>query len=118
MNAEEIRTFCLEKRVVTEDFPFDQDTMVFKVGNKIFLLMSLEREPLSINLKADPEISIELRENYPQIKPGYHMNKNHWNTIVLDGLRADFVQSMIDDSYNLVFNSLTKKLQQELLKDI
>lgn len=117
MDTEFIRQYCLAKKGVTESFPFDIETLVFKVGNKVFALMSLERQPLSINLKADPDWSVELREQHEQIIPGYHMNKTHWNTVIIDGLKRDLVLQLIDHSYDLVFKSLTKKVKEELLKD-
>ncbi|MGX9985778.1 MmcQ/YjbR family DNA-binding protein [Soonwooa purpurea] len=117
MNAEEIREYCLLKVGVTEDFPFDNETLVFKIGGKIFLLMSLEKQPTTINLKANPDWSIELREEYVQIVPGYHMNKKHWNTITTEGLKRDFLIKLINHSYDLVFASLTKKLREKLMKE-
>ncbi len=115
MQIEEIRDFCLNKIGVTESFPFDNETLVFKVGNKIFALISLEKQPVSINLKANPEWSIELREQYFQIVPGFHMNKTHWNTVSLDGLKREFVLELIDHSYDLVFGSLTKKMKESII---
>lgn len=115
MNVEEFRTYCLSKKYVTESFPFDNVTLVFKVANKMFALLSLEKIPPSANLKCDPERAIELRDRYSEIIPGYHMNKQHWNTVEIDsGLDNDFVREMIDDSYDLIVASLTKKLQKEL----
>lgn len=115
MNSEEIRDYCLLKKAVEESFPFDKETLVFKVGNKMFALMSLERQPTSINLKADPDWSLELREEYHQIIPGYHMNKVHWNTVNVDGLKPDLIRKLIDHSYDLIFASLTKKVREEIL---
>lgn len=80
MNIEELREYCISKKDVTESFPFDETTLVFKVRGKMFALTDLEGE-LSINLKCDPDLAIELREKYPAVQPGYHMNKKHWNTI-------------------------------------
>ncbi len=103
MNIEEIRAYVLTKPSVEECFPFGNETLVFKTKGKIFLLASLEAHPLKINLKCDPERAIELRERYACILPGYHMNKKHWNTIVLDGsLSNDQITGMIDHSYKLV----------------
>lgn len=115
MNSEEIRDYCLLKKGVEESFPFDKETLVFKVGNKMFALMSLDRQPTSINLKADPDWSLELREEYSQIVPGYHMNKVHWNTVNVDGLKSDLIKKLIDHSYDLIFASLTKKMREEIL---
>ena len=114
MTAEDIRTYCLEKRGVEESFPFDNDILVFKVGGKIFVLMSLGKQPLVINVKTDPQKSEFLREQYFQITGAYHMNKTHWNSIQLDGLKKELVLELIDDSYELIFTSLTKKLQAEI----
>ncbi len=115
MDANEILDYCLAKKGVTESFPFDNETLVMKVGTKMFLLMALDKQPLSINVKTDPEWSAELREQYPQITGAYHMNKIHWNTVMTDGLKRDLVFKMIDQSYELVFNSLTKKAKEEIL---
>ena len=110
MNLEELRTYCLAKPGVEECFPFDEVTLVFKVAGKMFLLTSLDEVPLSINIKARPEIAIEQRERYAAVTPGYHMNKKHWNTIVLDGsFRNALLKEWIDDSYELVASSLPKR---------
>ncbi len=111
MDANEILDYCLAKKGVTETFPFDNETLVMKVGTKMFLLMPLEKQPLSINVKTDPEWSAELREQYPQITGAFHMNKTHWNSVMTDGLKRELVFKMIDQSYELVFKSLTKKDQ-------
>jgi predicted DNA-binding protein (MmcQ/YjbR family) len=103
MNAEEIRTYSLAKADVEEGFPFGEDTLVFKVKGKMFLLVSLGSRPLQFNVKCDPERAIELREQYDCIVPGYHMNKKHWNTIITDGsLTWVELKELIDHSYNLV----------------
>lgn len=115
MDANEILDYCLSKKGVTETFPFDQETLVMKVGTKMFLLMSLEKQPLTIAVKNDPEWSLELREQHPQITGAFHMNKTHWNSVSLDGLRRDLILKMIDQSYDLVFKSLTKKAKEEIL---
>ncbi|MCW9064940.1 MAG: MmcQ/YjbR family DNA-binding protein [Ignavibacteriaceae bacterium] len=97
------------KKGVTEEFPFDEETLVFKVAGKIFLLASLETIPLQINIKCDPEKAIELREEYDSILPGYHMNKKHWNTIIIDGaVPTRNLFEWIDDSYALVIAGLKK----------
>src|SRR5512137_785077 len=102
MNVESLRDYCLQKAKVTESFPFGDDTLVFKTGGKIFALVNLEGD-LSINLKCDPALAIELRERYASVLPGYHMNKKHWNTILVDGTIPDAeIFSWIDHSYNLV----------------
>jgi predicted DNA-binding protein (MmcQ/YjbR family) len=115
MDANEILDYCLAKKGVTETFPFDNETLVMKVGTKMFLLMALEKQPLSINVKTDPEWSAELREQYPQITGAFHMNKTHWNSVMVDGLKRDLIFKMIDQSYELVFNSMTKKEKEEIL---
>ena len=114
MTAEELRLYCLTKNGATEGFPFDKETLVFKVGGKIFLLMSLERQPLRFNVKCDPEFALELRERHHQITPGYHMNKKHWNTVEVDGLREELIKKLIDDSYNLIFKMLPVKTKAEI----
>jgi len=109
MNIEQIREHCLKKKGVTEEFPFDEETLVFKVAGKIFLLASLETIPLQINLKCDPEKAVELREEYEAVQPGYHMNKKHWNTISIDGfVTAKKILEWIDNSYWLVVAGLKK----------
>jgi len=114
MNIEELRAYCLSLKGVTEDFPFDENTLVFKVVGKMFCLTDLEGD-LSINVKNEPEKNIELREEYPAVKPGYHMSKTHWNTIEIDGSMADdVIKNLIDESYDLVVLKLTKLEQQKL----
>ena len=115
MEAEEIREYCLSKKAVTEGFPFDNETLVFKIGRKMFLLVSLEKHPATFSAKADPEWSEELRENYPQISGAYHMDKTHWNSIVCEGLKKDLIIKLIDHSYDLLLNSLPKKTIAEIL---
>ena len=114
MNVEEVRQICIAKRGVTEGFPFDEVTLVLKVGGKIFALLSLDREP-SVNLKCDPEKAIDLRERYEDIIPGYHMNKKHWNTVMLErNLQDSLIAEMINHSYDLVLASLPLKVQEEV----
>jgi predicted DNA-binding protein (MmcQ/YjbR family) len=110
MNIELIREYCLSKNAAEETLPFGPDTLVYKVGGKAFLLMGLDDDPLSFNVKCDPEKAQELREQYSCVLPGYHMNKKHWNTIVVDGsVPANQLQDWIDHSYELVVKSLPKK---------
>ena len=117
MNIEQIRAYCLKKKGVTEEFPFDEDTLVFKVAGKIFMLASLETIPLQINLKCDPEIAVELREEYDSIQPGYHMNKKHWNTVIIDGTVPErTLLEWIDQSYTLVVAGLTNTQRKNLEK--
>lgn len=114
MNIEELRDYCLQKHGVTEGFPFGEDTLVFKIGGKVFILASLD-DGNRFNAKCDPELAVELREQHDEVKPGYHMNKTHWNTVYMDGsLSVKQLHEMVDHSYNLVFNSLPKKIQEEL----
>lgn len=115
MNLEEIREYCLRKKGVTEDFPFDEETIVFKVLGKMFLLTNVNDIEISVNLKCEPELAIELRERYDSVQPGYHMNKKMWNTVKYNGefSEKEFYQ-MIDHSYNEVVKKMTKKMQQEL----
>ncbi|HRN26366.1 MAG: MmcQ/YjbR family DNA-binding protein [Ignavibacteriaceae bacterium] len=116
MNLESITNYCLSKKGAIEDFPFDEDTLVFKVAGKIFTLIPLEKIPLQINLKCDPEKAIELRENFEEVQPGWHMSKNHWNTILLDGnIRWGDLKEWIDHSYDEVVKGL-KKSEREKLK--
>lgn len=103
MNVEEIRDFALSMEGVEEGFPFGKSTLVFKVKGKIFLLVSLYALPLQFNVKCQPEKAVEWREQYSSVVPGYHMNKKHWNTVIVDNsLRKDQLMEMIDDSYKLV----------------
>lgn len=103
MNIEFIREYCLAKPGVEEGFPFGDNTFVFKVKGKIFLLMGLENFPLQFNVKCNPDKALELRDQYNCVLPGYHMNKKHWNTIIVDGSVSDnLLREWIDDSYNLV----------------
>ena len=103
MNIEQLREYALSKPGAEESFPFGEETLVFKVKGKIFLLTGLNSDPLQFNAKCDPDYAIELREEYDCIKPGYHMNKKHWNTIIIDGsLSLQQLKDLIDHSYNLV----------------
>ncbi|WPR72527.1 MmcQ/YjbR family DNA-binding protein [Flavobacterium sp. NG2] len=115
MNLETYYEYCLAKKGVTEHFPFNEDALVFKVGEKMFALSSLEqweKGSPSVNLKCDPERALELRAQYDAIQPGYHMSKVHWNTIAINQeVPDDLIKELIDHSYDLVFKSLTKKIQ-------
>jgi len=103
MNIETIRDYCLGKEGAEESFPFGEETLVFKVAGKIFLLLSLDAVPPRFNAKCDPDRALELREAHDAVVPGYHMNKKHWNTVLLNGsLPAPLLQSLIDHSYDLV----------------
>lgn len=114
MNIEELRDHCLTLQGVTEDFPFGEDTLVFRVGVKIFLLTGLT-EANRFNVKCDPELAVELRERYNEVQPGYHMNKKHWNTVYMDGqLTRKQLCEMVQHSYDLVLKSLPKKEQEKI----
>jgi predicted DNA-binding protein (MmcQ/YjbR family) len=120
MNIETVREYCLSLPETTESFPFDEVTLVFKVANKMFALANLDNE-LSINLKCNPEKAIELRDQYSCVIPGYHMNKIHWNTIIIDGSVSDkMLKEWIEHSYFLVVSQLTKivrmRINNEFLK--
>ncbi len=119
MDIESIRHYCLSKLAATEDTPFGDEVLAFRVMGKIFGLVSLDPRDLekgvSINLKCDPDYAVELREKYTDIQPGYHMNKKHWNTVQCEnGLDVQLIKSLIDHSYELIVKSLTKA-QRELL---
>ena len=104
------RAYCLSKANVTEGTPFGEDTLVFKVGGKIFALASLDEVPPRVNLKCDPERALDLRDRYEEVQPGYHMNKKHWNTIELDGgIPEAELRWMIDHSYELVTARLPRR---------
>lgn len=114
MNLETIRNYCLSFPHAFEEFPFDQATLAFKVGGKIFALVDVDQFSF-INLKCDPEKAVELRERYQAVRPGYHMNKKHWNSVYIHSdLTETQVFELIADSYYLVFNSLSKKIKNEL----
>lgn len=122
MNVEELRSYCLQKIGVTESFPFNEDTLVFKVMNKMFALTSLqnwEEGRGGVNLKCEPDRAVLLRQEFSAILPGYHMSKKHWNTVLVDGsLQDDFLREMIDDSYDLIVANLPKKVQREIKKNV
>ncbi len=116
MHIDNIREYCLSKKAVTESFPFDSKTLVFKVGDKIFSIAILESIPLKINLKCDPERALDLREQYESVQGGYHSNKKHWNTIELEGeIPKELIFTLIDHSYELVVSKLTKKIKEYYL---
>lgn len=115
MNVEEYRLFCLSKKGVTEEFPFDEVTLVFKVMGKMFSLVPLERIPSQLNLKCDPERALELRDQYDGfVMPAYHMSKIHWNTLYFKELPTKLVTELTDHSYDLVVAKFTKKLKAAL----
>ena len=116
MEFEKLRAYLLNKKSATEDFPFGPEVMVFKVMGKMFALIALEESPLRINLKCDPDLAMHFRAMYEAVKPGYHMNKKHWNTVTVEESDVDeeTVKELIDHSYDLVYEKLTKK-QKALL---
>jgi predicted DNA-binding protein (MmcQ/YjbR family) len=115
MDLDTIRKYCMEKKSTTESFPFGEFTLVFKVSGKIFLLMGLDHIPLQFNVKCDPEKAEELRERYSSVIPAFHMNKRHWNTIILNGqISSKEVRDMIDASYALVIKSLPLRERKKL----
>ena len=119
MNVESFREYCLSKPAATEGTPFGPDNIVFKVAGKMFALLALDEVPPAVNLKCDPDLALELRDRYEQVQPGYHMNKKHWNTVVLDGVIPEKeIRKMIDDSYELVVQSLPKTKRGEAVAGI
>ena len=110
MDLAALREYCLGKTGAVEETPFGPDTLVFKVGGKIFALASLDEIPARANLKCDPDLALELRDRYEQVRPGYHMNKKHWNTVEIEsGIPDGEIRKMIDHSYDLVAKSLPRK---------
>ena len=115
MDASELRAWCLQHGGAIEDFPFGLETSVFKVAGKMFALSALDGAPLSVSVKCEPELAVELRRTYPAIRPGYHLNKRHWNTIALDGSLPDqLVRDLVEDSYDLVVSALPKRVREQL----
>ena len=115
MDIEAYRNYCLSKKGVTESFPFDEEVLVFKVMNKVFALGNINSRPLKINLKCDPEKALEYRELHEEVRPGYHMNKKHWNTVDFEGsLPEKTLCHFINHSYELVVSKLTKKEKEQL----
>ena len=115
MNLDTFRKYCLSKKGVTEDTPFDENTLVFRVGGKIFALTGIEQIPFRFNLKCDPELALELRERYECVTPGWHMNKKHWNTVEPDSAISDkAIMEMLDHSYGMVYKSLSKKEKEKI----
>jgi predicted DNA-binding protein (MmcQ/YjbR family) len=115
MDAAELSRWCLQQSGAFEDFPFGPEPSVFKVAGKIFALSALHRVPLKVSVKCEPDLAVELRNSYPAIRPGYHLNKRHWNTITLDGSLPDqLVRDLIEDSYDLVVSGLPKRVREHL----
>jgi predicted DNA-binding protein (MmcQ/YjbR family) len=115
MDATALRACCLRHPGASEEFPFGPENSVFKVAGKMFALSALERTPLSVSVKCEPELAVGLRASYPAIRPGYHLNKRHWNTITLDGsLPDELVHDLIEDSYDLVVSALPRRTRERL----
>jgi predicted DNA-binding protein (MmcQ/YjbR family) len=115
MDANELRRCCLQHAGSVEDFPFGPEHSVFKVAGKMFALSALDRAPLEVSVKCEPELAAQLRHSYRAIRPGYHLNKRHWNTLTLDGSLPDqLVRDLIEDSYDLVVSALPRRLRQQL----
>ena len=115
MDAGELRRACLAHTGAVEDFPFGPDHSVFKVAGKMFALSALDRAPLEVSVKCEPELALQLRATYAAIRAGYHLNKRHWNTVTLDGSLPDqLVRDLIEDSYDLVVSALPKRTRKQL----
>src|SRR6476659_5290900 len=115
MDAVALRDLCLTFTGAVEDFPFGDEVSVFRVGGKMFALSMLRREPLAVSLKCDPELAVELRASYDAVRPGWHLNKRHWNTVTLDGSLPDrLVRDMVEDSYDLVVSALPRRVRDQL----
>ena len=118
MDASELREWCLRHPGAIEDFPFGPETSVFKVAGKMFALSALEREPLKVSLKCEPELAVGLRDSYPAIRPGYHLNKRHWNTVTLDGTLPDqMVRDLVEDSYDLIVSALPRRIREQVARE-
>ena len=112
MSPAELRSWCLAHTGAVEDFPFGAEVSVFKVGGKMFALSMLDRTPLEVSVKCEPELAVSLRDTYEAIRPGYHLNKRHWNTITIDGSLPDqLVKDLVEDSYDLVVGALPSRLR-------
>ena len=116
MHVDAFREYCLTKRGATEDSPFGPEHLVFKVGGKMFALLAFEEVPPTANLKCDPDLALELRDRFAEVRPGYHMNKRHWNTLIIGGgIPEQELRKMIDHSYDLVFRGLPKAERERLV---
>ena len=115
MDAAALRAWCLRQPGAIEDFPFGPEHSVFKVAGKMFALSALDRTPLEVSVKCEPELAVGLRDSYPAIRPGYHLNKRHWNTLTLDGSLSDqLVRDLIEDSYDLIVSALPQRVRAQL----
>lgn len=117
MNLLELKKYCMGKKGTTYDFPFDEKTLVFRVGGKIYALTNIVNKDLTVNLKSNPEIALDLRKEYTEVVPGYHMNKKHWNTVdFAKDIKRDKLLWMVDHSYDLVFSRLKKLDKDKIIK--
>jgi predicted DNA-binding protein (MmcQ/YjbR family) len=115
MDLKELLTYCIAKPGATESHPFGPGALVVKVGAKMFAIIAEDTEPLTVSLKCEPEIAIVLRESYESVRPGYHLNKRHWNTVTLEGTVQDkHVLEWVDDSYDLVVDTLPRRVREEI----
>ncbi|MBN2134543.1 MAG: MmcQ/YjbR family DNA-binding protein [Acidobacteria bacterium] len=115
MTFDDLYKYCMSRKGATNDLPFDETTICFRVMGKIFALTDIKDDPPRVNLKSDPELALELREMYTSVIPGYHMNKKHWNTVIIDGSISDSeIEKMIDHSYKLIIKSLKKSDREDL----
>jgi predicted DNA-binding protein (MmcQ/YjbR family) len=115
VDAAELRRWCLAQAGAVEDFPFGPETSVFKVGGKVFAISALGRAPLEVSVKCEPELALDLRASYTAIRPGYHLNKRHWNTLTLDASLPDqLVRDLVEDSYDLVVSALPRRTRKQL----
>ena len=114
MDAASLRAWCLAQNGAIEDFPFTDEHSVFKVGGKMFAISALGRTPLEVSVKCEPELAVDLRDTYEAIRPGYHLNKRHWNTIAVAGLPDRLVRDLVEDSYDLVVSALPRRVRDEL----
>lgn len=115
MDSRALREWCLRQPGAREEFPFGPETAVFKVSGKIFAISRLDDAALGVSVKCEPDLAVALRETYPAITPGYHLNKRHWNTVTIDGsLEDQFVRDMVEDSYDLVVAGLPKRVREHL----
>jgi predicted DNA-binding protein (MmcQ/YjbR family) len=115
VDANELRAWCAGQNGAVEEFPFGPETSVFKVAGKIFALSALDREPLRVSVKCEPDLAVALRASYPAIRAGYHLDKRHWNTVTVDGSMSDqLVRDMVEDSYDLVVSALPKRVREQL----
>jgi predicted DNA-binding protein (MmcQ/YjbR family) len=115
VDAVELRQWCLAQNGAVEEFPFGPEHSVFKVGGKLFAISALDRSPLEVSVKCEPDLALQLRASYREIRPGYHLNKRHWNTVTVDGSLPDqLIRDLVEDSYDLVVSALPKRIRRQL----